>query len=280
MMRCSACGARCDPDRSFCQRCGSAVFLDEASFLGSRILTSPVASAPVQTPTAPRVTRVARQAARRTIQTAGVGSAGVGSVGAGCAGSLVRWAVFLGIAYYVLGTIGRLPEVRDTWRALERGEQVDLTPAANAIRALVHLPPISRTDSTPESPAPRTPERQAERPSTGSPEPTVYEPQQVGIIPPTVVTRVPARYPPEAVREGLQGTVILRCIVEPDGSVSSATVTKSIDTRFGLDEEAVKAVKQWRFEPGRREGVPVRVATLVTVTFSLRAPASAPTPAR
>ena len=91
-----------------------------------------------------------------------------------------------------------------------------------------------------------------------------------------MVTRVPASYPPEALRQGIQGTVILRCIVEADGSVSSATVTRSIDNKFGLDDEAVKAIRQWRFEPGRREGAPVRVATLVTVTFALRAPASAP----
>ena len=275
MLRCSACGARCDPDRSFCQRCGSAVFLDEASFLNSRILPNVPAAGPVQAPSVPGVTRAARQAARRTIQ-ATASTTGAGAVGAGCAGSLVRWAVFLAIAYWALGTIGRLPEVRDAWRALERGEQVDLTPAVNAVRSLVHLPAAKQTDSTPGAATPVTAPREPERTSTARPEQTGYEPQQVGIIPPSVVTRVPARYPPEALREGLQGTVILRCIVEPDGSVSSATVTKSIDTRFGLDDEAVKAVMQWRFEPGRREGVPVRVATLVTVTFALRAPANAP----
>ena len=136
-MRCSACGARCDPDRSFCQRCGSAVFLDDASFLASRIRTDVPATAPVQTPTLPRVTRTARQAARRTIQ-----ATTAASPGAGCAASLVRWAVFLGIAYYALAALGRLPEVRDAWTRLERGEQVDLTPAVNAVRALVNLPPI------------------------------------------------------------------------------------------------------------------------------------------
>ena len=281
-MRCSACGARCDPNRSFCQRCGSAVFLDDASFLRSRIHPDLLGSQPVQAPgpdahvQAPerRVTQAARQAARRAM-----GNATTPAVGAGCIGSLVRWAIFFAIVSYAYNAIGSLPEVREALRSLGRGEQVDLTPAANALRSLVGLPPAEPAEkpaATAGAPSPNPSAREAERPSSGRSELPLYEPGQVGIIAPTVVTRVPARYPPEAVREGIQGTVILRCIVEADGSVSSATVTRSIDTRFGLDDEAVKAVGQWRFEPGRREGVPVRVATLVTVTFALRAPAGAP----
>jgi TonB family protein len=301
-MRCSACGARSDPDRSFCQRCGSAVFLDDASFLRSRVLSYERASQPVQAPAlggsehvqapttgasehvqapATRMTQAARQAARRTVRTATTPA-----VGAGCVGSLVRWAIFFAIASYAYNIIGSLPEVREAVRALGRGEQVDLTPAANAIRSLVGLPPSEPSSqpaaepaSTPRTPSPGASTRATERPANGRPDLAIYEPGQIGSIAPTVVTRVPARYPPDAVREGIQGTVILRCIVEPDGSVSSATVTRSIDSRFGLDDEAVRAVRQWRFEPGRREGVPVRVATLVTVTFALRAATGAP-PAR
>jgi TonB family protein len=268
------------------------VFLDDASFLRSRVLSDEPVSQPVQAPSmgasehvqapttgasehvqAPgtRVTQAARRAARRTVR-----SATTPAVGAGCVGSLVRWAVFFAIASYAYTAIGRLPEVREAVRTLARGEEVDLTPATNAIRALVNLPPVAERAAAPDPPSPGASTREAERPSNRPSEPLVYEPGQIGVIAPTVVTRVPARYPPEAVRQGIQGTVILRCIVEPDGSVSSATVTRSIDKTLGLDDEAVRAVRQWRFEPGRHEGVPVRVATLVTVTFALRAPASAP----
>src|SRR4051794_16945363 len=259
-MRCSGCGARCDPDRSFCQRCGSAVFLDDASFLRSRVLSDGPASQPVQAPAigasehaqapstgiservqapANRARQAVRQAARRTVRTAATPA-----VGAGCVGSLVRWVIFFAIVSYAYTTIGSLPDVREAVRSMARGEEVDLTPATNAIRALVNLPPIAERAAAP-APAPSgASTREAERRSTSPSEPSVYEPGQIGVIAPTVVTRVPARYPPEAVRQGIQGTVILRCIVEPDGTVSSATVTRSIDKTLGLDDEAIRAVRQ------------------------------------
>lgn len=42
----------------------------------------------------------------------------------------------------------------------------------------------------------------------------------------------------------------------------------------GLDDEAIKSVNQWRFEPGKRNGVPVRVMVTIDVQFALAGPAS------
>jgi TonB family protein len=39
---------------------------------------------------------------------------------------------------------------------------------------------------------------------------------------------------------------------------------------FGLDENAIQALKQWRFRPGMRNGVPVDVALNIEVNFNLR----------
>jgi TonB family protein len=64
--------------------------------------------------------------------------------------------------------------------------------------------------------------------------------------------------------------VRLQAIVLPDGSIGNARVVRSLDDRFGLDEEAVKAVKQWRFEPGRREGRAVPVIVEIELSFALR----------
>jgi TonB family protein len=47
---------------------------------------------------------------------------------------------------------------------------------------------------------------------------------------------------------------------------------QSLDTRYGLDEAAVRAASQWRFEPGRRDGKPVPVLITVEMTFALRDP--------
>jgi TonB family protein len=71
-------------------------------------------------------------------------------------------------------------------------------------------------------------------------------------------------------RAKVQGIVLLECIVQPDGSVSDARVLRSLDPVFGLDQEAIKAAKQWRFMPGTRLGEPVPVIISIELTFTLR----------
>jgi len=77
-------------------------------------------------------------------------------------------------------------------------------------------------------------------------------------------------YTAEAMRAKVQGTVWLQCVVMPDGSVSEVQITKSLDSTFGLDQEAIKAAKQWRFKPGMRQGEPVPVRVTIELTFTLR----------
>jgi protein TonB len=63
---------------------------------------------------------------------------------------------------------------------------------------------------------------------------------------------------------------MVEAIVLPDGTVGSVQVVRSLDSVFGLDQEAVKAVRQWRFAPGKRLGQPVAVQVLIEVAFTLR----------
>jgi len=76
-------------------------------------------------------------------------------------------------------------------------------------------------------------------------------------------------YTAEAMRAGVQGTVLLECVVSPDGTVSNARVLHSLDSTLGLDDEAIKAAKQWRFAPGTRNGEPVPVLVSIELTFTL-----------
>jgi len=64
--------------------------------------------------------------------------------------------------------------------------------------------------------------------------------------------------------------VELEAVVLPDGSVGDVQITRSLDRTFGLDNEAIKAVKQWRFAPGTRLGQPVPVLVTIELTFTLR----------
>jgi TonB family protein len=47
-------------------------------------------------------------------------------------------------------------------------------------------------------------------------------------------------------------------------------VLKSLDKEFGLDDEAVAAARQWRFEPARRRGEPVAVIIVIEMSFAMR----------
>jgi TonB family protein len=64
--------------------------------------------------------------------------------------------------------------------------------------------------------------------------------------------------------------VAVEAIVNVDGSVGEAPVLRSFDPSFGLDLEAVRAVSQWRFRPGTRQGRVVPVIVTIELTFSLR----------
>ena len=91
-----------------------------------------------------------------------------------------------------------------------------------------------------------------------------------GITLPSVVREVRPAYTADAMRAKVQGSVWLECIVMPDGTVGDVKVTRSLDPIFGLDQEAIRAAKQWRFRPGMRQGEPVPVIITIELTFTLR----------
>jgi len=97
----------------------------------------------------------------------------------------------------------------------------------------------------------------------------VYRPGS-GIVNPRLVREVKPQYTADAMRAKIQGTVLLECVVLPDGTVGRVDVVKSLDPTFGLDAEAIKAAKQWRFVPGTRFGEPVAVLVTIELTFTLR----------
>lgn len=81
---------------------------------------------------------------------------------------------------------------------------------------------------------------------------------------PRKIAHVEPVYPPVAVAARAQGVVLIDVTIGPDGKVLSPVVTKSIPL---LDQAAIDAVRQWRFEP-IAERRPVIMT--VTLTFALR----------
>jgi TonB family protein len=97
----------------------------------------------------------------------------------------------------------------------------------------------------------------------------VYQPGN-GVTIPVKVREVKPAYTSDAMRAKIQGTVWLQCVVRPDGSITDVQVVKSLDPVFGLDQEAIKAARQWVFRPGTRLGQPVAVQITIEMEFTLR----------
>jgi protein TonB len=97
----------------------------------------------------------------------------------------------------------------------------------------------------------------------------VYQPGN-GVESPTPIRQVRPAYTPDAVLARVQGTVGLDCVVQRDGSVGPCEIAQPIRPAYGLDDEAIKAARQWRFRPGTRLGQPVPVLVRIELTFSLR----------
>jgi TonB family protein len=89
-----------------------------------------------------------------------------------------------------------------------------------------------------------------------------------GVTAPVVIKEVHPNYPQSAKAEGVKGIVEMEGTVELDGTITGIRVTRTLDSR--LDEEAVKAFRQWRFRPGQRDGVAVRVSVNVEMTFNVK----------
>ncbi|MBF1439231.1 energy transducer TonB [Hoylesella nanceiensis] len=76
------------------------------------------------------------------------------------------------------------------------------------------------------------------------------------------------QYPAVARENGIEGRVILKFIVEKDGSLSDSTVIHSVHPM--VDREALRLVGQMpKWNPGKRAGVPVRVRYCLPIKFKL-----------
>jgi protein TonB len=88
-----------------------------------------------------------------------------------------------------------------------------------------------------------------------------------GVSAPRPIYDPEPEYSEDARKAKFQGNVILQIVVGTDGRPRDLRVARSLG--MGLDEKAIEAVRQWRFEPATKSGVPVAVVVNVEVTFRL-----------
>lgn len=82
---------------------------------------------------------------------------------------------------------------------------------------------------------------------------------------PELVERVDPVYPPEAVEKQEEGTVIMEVVVDKEGNVSEVNVTAG--KNMVLNKAAVDAVKQWKYRPCLKGGVPKPIKFIVVLDF-------------
>lgn len=83
---------------------------------------------------------------------------------------------------------------------------------------------------------------------------------------PEVVKQVPPIYPPWLIGPEIgQGEVLVGFVVTKEGRTTDVTVVRSVHPLLG--PAAVAAVKQWRFRPGQKDGVPVSCSMQVPIVF-------------
>jgi TonB family protein len=87
------------------------------------------------------------------------------------------------------------------------------------------------------------------------------------VTPPKVLTYPAAVYADEARKRGVQGTVIVQAYFDENGNASVLRVVKRLD--YGLDENALETLKDWRFAPALRNGLPVSAVAEIEVPFNI-----------
>lgn len=98
--------------------------------------------------------------------------------------------------------------------------------------------------------------------------PGVYRAGQEGVSAPQLTSKVEPAYSEKARAEKIEGTVIVYTIIGADGVPRDIRIARTLGPE--LDQKAIEAVSQWKFQPGMKNGQPVPVAATIEITFRLR----------
>ncbi|MEO8096152.1 MAG: TonB family protein [Acidobacteriota bacterium] len=125
--------------------------------------------------------------------------------------------------------------------------------------------------SLPEVPIAEAPAQEIAQAPVPEPQPTQEGPPVYpiggGVSPPAIIYRPEAEYTEEARAKKIQGAVVLEVIIDERGIASGIKIIQPLG--MGLDEKAIEAMHKWRFKPGMKDGVPVRVRATIEMQFRL-----------
>lgn len=204
----------------------------------------------------------------------------------------MRVAIALAVVFHIILLLVHIPEITRS-REVETEkkkvyvvQQVRFKPPPPQKQQEVPKPKAKKVpipDPTPDEPEPiRTPdeiEPTVDLPETDIvfdiPEGPPKEPEPEGPIhvggnvkAPVKVHAPPPQYTEIARKARIQGIVIVQAIINKEGVVTNAKVLKGL--RMGLDQAALDAIENWKFEPATLNGKPVDVYYNLTVNFTLQ----------
>jgi protein TonB len=148
-------------------------------------------------------------------------------------------------------------------------------PYVSSLNTMAAIEPLTPLETVPEVPVqtqPSLPETVAATPQKAPAAPvqgSVSDHAEVMLSVPRYDLNPPFEYPRLAVRRRWEGTVILNVLVDENGAVDELNVARS-SGRTLLDRNALAQVKNWRFEPARKDGRPIAMRVEVPVRYELK----------
>ena len=137
-----------------------------------------------------------------------------------------------------------------------------------AVSMLCVCASMSAQEQKDESPQPAAvaPQSPPDQPSL----PAVQSPQQIrveeGVTRGSIIKKVQPKYPKDARKNRVQGTVVLQARISKTGDVADLRVISGDEL---LVPAAIKAVEQWKYRPYLLKGQPIEVQTRITLNFTL-----------
>ena len=128
---------------------------------------------------------------------------------------------------------------------------------------------------TPAEVQPKRQELQTAAPAPVKPNPGDLLPLDQVDVPPALIKRVDPKYPLQAFNMGISGTVIVNALIAETGDVLRTEILQGVKGGYGFEKSAETAVRQWKFRPAEKGGVPVRVWKSMDINFKM-----SPTPKR
>jgi TonB family protein len=93
-------------------------------------------------------------------------------------------------------------------------------------------------------------------------------PDKAEVTAPVAETKVDPAYPPELMRDNVEGTVTLYAVIRSDGTVGGVRVLRGLDDR--LDANACTALARWHFLPGTKHGSAIDLEAVVQIPFRVK----------